>query len=43
MNKPNIFIRAMTWIWHGVDGFRKLVHQFFLVMVFGLFFFAILQ
>jgi len=43
MNKPNIFIRAMTWIWHGVDGFRKLLHLFLLLVLFGLFLSAILQ
>ena len=43
MKKPNIFIRAITWLWHGVDGFRKLLHLALLLFVFGLFLSAVMQ
>ena len=43
MSKPNIFVRALTWIWRGIDGFRKLLHLSFLLIVLGLFLAAALQ
>ena len=43
MNKPNILIRALTWIWHGIDGFRKLLHLFLLLVLFGIFLGAALR
>ena len=43
MNKPNIFIRTLKWLWHGVDGFRKLLHLFLLLLIFGVLLSAVLQ
>ncbi|MBT8100742.1 MAG: signal peptide peptidase SppA [Gammaproteobacteria bacterium] len=43
MNKPNPFLRVLSWIWHGVDGFRKLLHLLVLLFVFAIFLGVVLQ
>jgi protease-4 len=43
MSKPNILIRTLTGFWRGVDGFRKLLHLFLLLIVFGVFLGAVFQ
>ncbi len=41
MSKANFFVRALGWIWHGVDGIRKLLHLMLLLFVVGVVFSAI--
>ena len=43
MKKPNILVRALTWIWRGIDGLRKLLHLFLLLALFGIFLGAVFQ
>ena len=43
MSKPNFFVRALTWIWRGIDGFRKLLHLSLMLIVLGLFLAAALR
>ena len=43
MSKPNIVVRILTLLWHGVDGFRKLLHLGLLLILFGIFLSAVLQ
>lgn len=37
-NKPNILIRLLAWIWHGLDGLRKVLHLIVLLALFLLVF-----
>ena len=37
MSKPNIIVRTFAWLWRGVDGFRKLLHLGFMLLVLVLF------
>lgn len=43
MNKPNIFLRAISWVWHGVDGLRKILHLLVLLFIFVIFLSVVLQ
>jgi protease-4 len=43
MSKPNIFVRTLTWLWYGVDGFRKILHLLLLLIVFGVILSAVFQ
>jgi protease IV len=43
MSKPNILVRALTLIWHGIDGFRKLLHLSLLLVLVGFFLVAVFQ
>jgi protease-4 len=38
MQKPNILIRLLTWIWHGLDGLRKVLHLILMLALFLVFF-----
>ncbi|HEX5788466.1 MAG TPA: hypothetical protein VFY03_09820, partial [Woeseiaceae bacterium] len=33
--RPNLFVRALRALWHGVDTFRKILHLVLLVVIFG--------
>ena len=37
MKKKNIFVRVLSGIWGGIDGFRKILHLILLLFVFGIF------
>jgi protease-4 len=37
MKKRNLFVRILSAIWSGVDGFRKILHLLLLLMIFGIF------
>ena len=37
MKKKNLFVRLLSGIWSGVDGFRKLLHLILLLFVFAIF------
>jgi len=43
MSKPNIIVRTFTWLWRWVDGFRKLLHLGFMLLVLVLFMSVLLQ
>ncbi len=34
MSKPNILIRLLSWVWHGLDGLRKVLHLILLLVLF---------
>ena len=35
--KKNIFVRVLSGIWGGIDGFRKVLHLLLLLFVFAIF------
>ena len=37
MKKKNLFVRLLSGIWSGVDGFRKVLHLILLLFVFAIF------
>jgi protease-4 len=37
MKKKNLFVRLLSGIWSGVDGFRKVLHLLLLLFVFAIF------
>ncbi len=37
MKKKNIFLRVLSGIWSGIDGFRKILHLILLLLVFAVF------
>ncbi|MDH3748341.1 MAG: signal peptide peptidase SppA [Gammaproteobacteria bacterium] len=41
MSKPNMFMRLIASIWHGVNGIRKILHLILLVFIFLVFFGAL--
>ncbi|MCH7980875.1 MAG: hypothetical protein IID59_05170, partial [Proteobacteria bacterium] len=43
MSKPNIVVRTFSWLWRGVDGFRKLLHLAFMLLVLVLFMSVLMQ
>jgi len=43
MSKPNIVVRTLSWLWRGVDGFRKLLHLAFMLLVLVLFMSVLMQ
>ncbi len=43
MSKPNIIVRTFGWLWRGVDGFRKLLHLAFMLLVLVLFMSVLIQ
>ncbi len=43
MSKPNIVVRTFAWLWRGVDGFRKLLHLAFMLLVLVLFMSVLMQ
>jgi len=43
MSKPNIIVRTFAWLWRWVDGFRKLLHLGFMLLVLVLFMSVLMQ
>ena len=37
MSKKNIFVRLLSGIWGGIDGFRKVLHLILLLFIFAIF------
>jgi len=37
MQKRNLFVRVLSGLWTGVDGFRKILHLLLLLLIFGVF------
>lgn len=43
MSQSNGFVRALKWIWRGVDGLRKVLHLFVMLFVFLILLSVLLQ